>query len=120
MTTLFETRRQAIVDRHGDLLARPNQQLFSFGGVYERYTNPVLTAAHVPIDWSYDLNPATNPYFMERLAINGVFNPGAIELNGRFCLVARVEGADRLDRRQCAVRIESRRLRFRARREGGD
>lgn len=37
----------------------------------------------------------TNPYFMERLGINAVMNSGAIELDGKFYLVARVEGADR-------------------------
>ena len=32
---------------------------------------------------------------MERLGVNAVFNSGAIELNGKFYLVARVEGNDR-------------------------
>jgi len=32
---------------------------------------------------------------MERLGINSVFNPGAIEIDGRIHLAARVEGADR-------------------------
>jgi 4-O-beta-D-mannosyl-D-glucose phosphorylase len=32
---------------------------------------------------------------MERLGINAVFNPGAIELEGRICLVCRLEGSDR-------------------------
>jgi len=32
---------------------------------------------------------------MERLGINAVFNPGAIELDGKICLVCRVEGYDR-------------------------
>ena len=32
---------------------------------------------------------------MERLGINAVFNAGAIELNGKFYVVARVEGYDR-------------------------
>ena len=41
------------------------------------------------------MNPETNPYFMERLGVNAVFNAGAIELNGKFYLVARVEGNDR-------------------------
>ena len=41
------------------------------------------------------MNPETNPYFMERLGVNAVFNSGAIELNGKFYLVARVEGNDR-------------------------
>ena len=36
----------------------------------------MLTAAHTPLFWRYDLNPATNPFLMERLGINGVFNVG--------------------------------------------
>jgi len=64
-------------------------------GLFYRYENPVLTAQHVPLSWRYDLNPETNPFLIERLGINAVLNPGAIELNGKFYLVARVEGYDR-------------------------
>ena len=32
---------------------------------------------------------------MERLGINAVMNSGAIELNGKYYLVARIEGNDR-------------------------
>ena len=34
-------------------------------------------------------------FYNERLGVNAVFNSGAIELNGKFYLVARVEGNDR-------------------------
>ncbi len=64
-------------------------------GLFTRYVFPVLTAAHAPLPWRYDLNPQTNPYLIERMGINGVFNPGAIELNGKIFLMARVEGYDR-------------------------
>jgi 4-O-beta-D-mannosyl-D-glucose phosphorylase len=64
-------------------------------GVYDRYINPVLTAAHAPVFWRYDLNPETNPYLMERFGINAVFNAGAIKWKGKYLLVARVEGVDR-------------------------
>ncbi|MCE1252448.1 MAG: glycosidase [Anaerolineae bacterium] len=78
------------------LLTRPNQVNRSlYNGIYERYLYPVLTAEHSPLSWRYDLNPQTNPFFMERLGINAVFNPGAIELNGKIMLVCRVEGWDR-------------------------
>ncbi|MDR1558302.1 MAG: glycosidase [Clostridiales bacterium] len=66
-----------------------------YNGIFTRWKNPVLTREHTPIIWKYDLNPETNPYFMERLGINGVFNSGAIKFNGRYCLMARVEGNDR-------------------------
>ena len=66
-----------------------------YNGIYDRYVNPVLTRDHAPIIWKYDLNPETNPYFMERLGVNCAFNAGAIELNGKYYIVARVEGNDR-------------------------
>ena len=66
-----------------------------YNGVYDKYKYPVLTREHVPLTWQYDLNPETNPYFMKRLGINAVMNSGAIELNGKYYLVARIEGDDR-------------------------
>jgi 4-O-beta-D-mannosyl-D-glucose phosphorylase len=61
----------------------------------QRWRDPVLTAEHTPVFWRYDLDPETNPYLMERMGINAVFNPGAIALDGKFLLVVRVEGVDR-------------------------
>jgi 4-O-beta-D-mannosyl-D-glucose phosphorylase len=55
----------------------------------------VLTAEHTPLEWRYDVDPRTNPFFMERLPVNAVFNAGAIRWDGHYCLVCRVEGADR-------------------------
>ncbi|MCQ2613240.1 MAG: glycosidase [Treponemataceae bacterium] len=78
------------------LIARKNNVDTSFyNGIYDRYENPVLTRDHVPVIWKYDINADTNPFFMERIGVNAVFNAGAIELNGKFYIVARVEGADR-------------------------
>ena len=71
----------------------PDQNFYN--GVYEKYLYPVLTREHVPLTWQYDLNPETNPYFMKRLGINAVMNSGAIWLNGKYYLVARIEGDDR-------------------------
>ncbi len=86
-------RQKAALDT---LLARRNAVDTTFyNGIYERWQNPVLTREMIPLEWRYDLNMETNPYFMERLGVNAVFNAGAIEMNGRFCLVARVEGNDR-------------------------
>lgn len=78
-----------------ELIGRPNRKSSFYNGIYDRYENPVLTREHAPIFWRYDLNKETNPYFMERLGINAVMNSGAIYLNGKYYLVARVEGADR-------------------------
>lgn len=77
------------------LIAEKNEKTSFYNGIYDRYKNPVLTREHIPPFWKYDLNSETNPYFMERLGVNAVFNAGAIELNGKYYVVARVEGADR-------------------------
>ena len=76
-------------------LSRKNQKTSFYNGVFDRYENPVLTRDSIPLTWRYDLNEETNPYFMERLGVNAVFNSGAIELDGKFYLVARIEGSDR-------------------------
>lgn len=68
---------------------------YFYNGIYDRYSNPVLTREHIPLTWKYDLNKETNPYFQERLGINAVMNSGAIYLNGKYYLVARIEGNDR-------------------------
>jgi 4-O-beta-D-mannosyl-D-glucose phosphorylase len=92
----FDTRLARLEAEHNQLVTRPNPvDLNWMNGVYERYTNPVVTAAHTPLAWRYDLNPKTNPYLMERLGINAAFNAGAIELDGKICLAVRVEGWDR-------------------------
>jgi 4-O-beta-D-mannosyl-D-glucose phosphorylase len=88
-------RFRALEAEHAALLARANERLEGGNGIYHRYRHPVLTAAHVPLAWRYDLSPETNPFAMERMGINAVFNPGAISLDGRHLLVARVEGTDR-------------------------
>ncbi len=77
------------------LLSRKNVKSSFYNGIFDRYEYPVLTRDHAPLFWKYDLNEETNPYFMERLGVNCTFNSGAIYLNGKYYLVARVEGADR-------------------------
>lgn len=66
-----------------------------YNGIYNRYVNPILTRDSIPLTWKYDLCKETNPFFMERLGINAIMNSGAIFLNGKYCLVCRVEGNDR-------------------------
>ena len=79
---------------HEALLTRKNQAVY-VNGVYERYVNPILTAAHAPLEWRYDLDEKTNPFLMERIGIHAAFNSGAIKWNGRYLLVVRVEADDR-------------------------
>lgn len=82
-------------EKQEKLLSRKNVKSDFYNGIYDRYEYPVLTREHIPLTWRYDLSPKTNPYFMERLGINAVMNSGAIELNGKYYLVARIEGNDR-------------------------
>ncbi|MGF7048880.1 4-O-beta-D-mannosyl-D-glucose phosphorylase [Paenibacillus sp. DS2015] len=95
MNSLFNTRKQQLTERYETLINRKNEKVPYGNGIYNRHLHPVLTAEHAPLIWKYDFNAERNPYFMERLGINGVFNAGAIHLNGKFYLVARVEGVDR-------------------------
>ena len=81
--------------RQEALLSRKNEKTDFYNGIYDRWKYLVLTRDHAPLIWRYDLDPKTNPHFMERLGINAVLNSGAIELDGKFYLVARVEGNDR-------------------------
>ena len=84
------------VKKQEELILKENRVDKSFyNGIFVRYENPVLTRDHAPIIWRYDIDETTNPFFEERLGINAVMNSGAIELNGKYYLVARVEGADR-------------------------
>lgn len=77
------------------LLNKKNEKSDFYNGIFDRYENPVLTRDMIPLHWKYDLNKETNPFFMERLGVNAVMNSGAIELNGKFYLVPRIEGNDR-------------------------
>jgi len=104
----FEKKVKALFDDHEKLIKRKNPRTPCFrrgkfapaqagggDGILNRYMYPVLTAEHTPIFWRYDLNQKTNPHLMTRMGINSVFNAGAIELDKKIYLVARVEGCDR-------------------------
>jgi 4-O-beta-D-mannosyl-D-glucose phosphorylase len=81
---------------YNKFISRKNKIDKSFyNGIYDRYVNPILTRDSIPLTWKYDICKETNPFFMERLGINAIMNSGAIYLNGKFCLVCRVEGNDR-------------------------
>ena len=92
---LFDYRLNELENRYNALITQKNTIAGLGNGWYDRYQHPVLTNEHVPLNWKYDMSYETNPYFMERLGINCVFNPGAIEYNGKILLAARVEGYDR-------------------------
>jgi len=92
--SFFDRKRMILADYEA-LIRRSNEPLEIDNGVIRRWLHPVLTADHAPPFWRYDLDPETNPLLMERIGVNGVFNPGSMEFDGRFVLMARVEGADR-------------------------
>lgn len=91
----FEEKVKIQTDKYESLIAMKNEKSDFYNGIFDRYKNPVLTRNHVPLFWKYDMNPATNPFFMERLGVNAVMNSGALYIDGKFYLVTRVEGADR-------------------------
>ena len=96
MNSTFSTRLAALRTRHDSIISAPNALDPAWdNGIYERYCRPVLTAAHVPLEWRYDLDPQTNPFLLERLGINAVLNAGALEHDGKIVVCARVEGWDR-------------------------
>lgn len=95
MNDLFEQNKAMVMKRYEETVNRKNRKSDFYNGIYDRYEYPVLTRDHIPPFWKFDMNPETTPYFMERLGVNCVFNAGAIELDGKFYLVARVEGNDR-------------------------
>jgi 4-O-beta-D-mannosyl-D-glucose phosphorylase len=95
MTPHFKQRLALLQQQQQQLITKPNQVAGTGNGIYDRYINPVLTAAHTPVNWRYDLNANTNPYLMERFGINAAFNAGAIKFNGQYIMVVRVEGVDR-------------------------
>ena len=95
MGNVFEQNKEMIMRRYEEIVNRKNVKSDFYNGIYDRYEYPVLTRDHIPPFWKFDMNPETNPYFLERLGVTWAFNSGAIELDGKFYLVARVEGNDR-------------------------
>lgn len=91
----FQQKLQHLRRNHQDLIARRNRRVEHTNGIYWRYQYPAIEAAHVPLEWRYDLDERTNPHLMERIGVNATFNAGAIKLDGRYLMVVRVEGNDR-------------------------
>lgn len=91
----FKKSVQNLFKQQEKLLTRRNRKSSGGNGIFDRYEFPVLTAAHAPITWRYDLNQKTNPFLEERIGVNAAFNAGAILHDGKYLVVARVEGADR-------------------------
>ena len=95
MNVDFEQKIALLQQQHEALLQWSNLPVEETNGIVCRYTYPIVTREHIPLEWRYDFNPATNPYCMERIGFNATMNSGAIKWNGKYVLVVRVEGADR-------------------------
>ncbi len=92
---MIHSRYYTELNKYEQLIKKENRKSEFYNGIFDRYENPVLTRNHAPLIWRYDLDAERNPFFMERLGINAVMNSGAIELEGNYYLVVRVEGNDR-------------------------
>lgn len=90
----FEEREMLLREQHKALVERRNEPVEG-NGIYERYTYPVLTGEHAPLEWRYDFNKERNPYLMERFTVHAAFNSGAIKWGDKYVVVARTEAADR-------------------------
>ena len=91
----FKHELEQLKQKQETFLSLKNEPTDEHNGIFTRYLRPVLTAEHVPLHWRFDFNYQDNPFLMERLGVNAVFNPGAIKWNGKYVMVARVEGHDR-------------------------
>ena len=92
---LWSNKVAALRKAHEALLTRKNEPVEGGNGIYTKYKYPILTAEHTPLEWRYDFCEQSNPYLMQRIMMNAVLNAGAIKFNGKYTVVARVEGADR-------------------------
>lgn len=95
MSILFEHNKKFIFEQQQSLFNRVNTALPSSNGILQRYVNPVITKDHIPLNWRFDFNPQTNPFFMERISYNSTMNAGALYWQGKYLLFVRVEGVDR-------------------------
>jgi 4-O-beta-D-mannosyl-D-glucose phosphorylase len=93
--TKFNEKVKQLFQNHEKLIKRKNVPLKDGNGIFTRYKYPVVTAEHTPIFWRYDLNYNSNPNLLERIGVNAAFNAGAMEFDGKFVLMVRVEGYDR-------------------------
>ena len=93
---VFLKRKKELEQEYQTLIEKPNSPKNEVSnGIFTRYSNPVVTAKHIPLDWRYDFNEKENPLLLERIGYNAAFNAGAIQFNDKYILCVRVEGNDR-------------------------
>ncbi len=93
--TEFEAKLTKLQAQHKALIANENSEVQKSNGIYSRWSNPIVTNDHIPLNWRYDFNHETNPFLLERIGVNATLNSGAIKFNGKYVIVVRVEGVDR-------------------------
>ena len=86
----FEKALRRWTTQHGDLVGLKNRRIRDASGVLETWENPVLSSAHAPLFWRYDLDRRRNPFLLERMGIAAVAGAGAVERAGKICLVTRL------------------------------
>ena len=91
----FREQLIGLIEKQEVLLSQENKPTEAYNGIFTKYENPILTAAHTPLHWRFDFNEETNPFLQERIGMNATFNAGAIRFNGKYVLMVRVEGVDR-------------------------
>jgi 4-O-beta-D-mannosyl-D-glucose phosphorylase len=92
---MYKEKLKKIIQSYNNTISRRNRKTDFYNGLFDRWENPVLTRDHIPYFWKYNLNKEENPNLIETLGVNAVFNAGAILLDEKYYLVARVEGNDR-------------------------
>ncbi len=75
----YEERLTWLKVSHEQLITKKNYPIEG-NGVYERYENPIVTAAHAPLEWRYDFDKSRNPYLMERFGIHATLNLSLIHI----------------------------------------
>ncbi len=95
MVRIFEERKASLFEAYHRLINRRNNKKELGNGIFDRHQYPILTAAHTPVFWRYDLDETTNPFLMERIGINAVLNAGAIKWEDKYLVMARVEAVNR-------------------------
>lgn len=92
---IFNQRIKEVTENHNKVISRKNEKKFSINGVFNRYKYPALMREDIPLNWRFDYSYERNPDFLERIRVNAIMNAGAIYHEGKYLLVARVEGNDR-------------------------
>ena len=92
--TDFDNKIKELFTEYHKYVNKKNEPLKAGNGIFNRFKYPILTRNHAPVFWKYDLDYKSNPNLIQRLGVNSTFNAGAIELNGKYYLIVRVEGFD--------------------------